>query len=473
LREEGQVKRVLPPLLFLGVVFSGGCQEELPPAGQFVVFVDTDAVVREVRGKEPDSLALSPLVDRARFEVSSDGKPVPNSTRDVAVDAAMLREKRLSFGVVAPAGARAVTVRVRLFRADRVSGSEPESGVTLDTTVALPPTPAEGIAPVNVLLTTDDMGTQVGPIAPASGPPTRSAVGTWRGGKRVECGEGARPGETCIPGASFFFGNPAFRGRASQADIYEERLVWVSQFFLDSKEVTVGAFRARWAELQARGIAEPIAKAADAYCTWTAAPEGENENRALNCVSWNAAFAYCESMGRTLPSEAQFELVQSGLGEEWSFPWGNDEPGCTGTVWGCAGDDAATLDAIRRGADECRVARGAAGPYVSGQGQIDKLSSAVLRNAGGDDVLDLGGNVSEWSRDVWARPTDAYWSPVRPMVDPLNTEPNALDGDSHAVRGGDWASTVLTTRAGFRRRRPTAEVTPLTGFRCARPAPPR
>ena len=99
--------------------------------------------------------------------------------------------------------------------------------------------------------------------------------------------------------------------------------------------------------------------------------------------------------------------------------------------------------------------------------------AVVQRLQEGDDVVDLGGNVAEWARDTWARPTDAYWSPVRPMVDPLNTEPNAIDGDAHAVRGGDWASTVLTTRAGFRRRRPTAEVSPLTGFRCARTSPPK
>lgn len=447
------------------------CQNELPPAGQFVVFVDTDAVVREPRGTKPDSLALAPLVDRARFEIASDGRPVPNSARDVAVDAAMLREKRLSFGVVAPPGARAVTVRIRLFRADRVAGAEPEAGVTLDTTVALPTAPEEGIVELNVLSKTDDIGLRVGPVAPASGRPGASAVGTWRGGKRVECGEGARPGETCIPGAAFFFGNPEFRGRSPIADIYDERLVWISQFFLDSSEVTVGKFRARWPELMGKGAAEPTRRGQDAFCTWTQAPDGDNENRALNCVTWGAALAYCESLGKTLPTEAQLELVQSGLGEEWSFPWGNDEPGCTGTVWGCAGIDTATLDAIRRGADECRVARGGPGPLVPGQGQIDKLGSGILKNAGGEEVQDLGGNVSEWVRDVWARPTDPYWSPVRPMVDPMNTQQNPIDGDAHAVRGGDWASTVLTTRAGFRRLRGVAEVTPLTGFRCARSAP--
>ena len=67
---------------------------------------------------------------------------------------------------------------------------------------------------------------------------------------------------------------------------------------------------------------------------------------------------------------------------------------------------------------------------------------------------------------------DPFWSAVRPLVDPLNTTPNAIDGDAHAVRGGDWASTVLTTRAGFRRMRLATEQSPLFGFRCARPDGP-
>jgi formylglycine-generating enzyme required for sulfatase activity len=290
---------------------------------------------------------------------------------------------------------------------------------------------------------------------------------------RAQCAETAQLGETCIPGAAFFFGDPALRGRSVVSDIYEERLVWISQFFLDTKEVTVGDFRARWPELQARGVAEPVAKSVDEYCTWTLVPEGDNESRALNCVTWPAATAYCESLGKTLPTEAQFELVQSGLGEEWGFPWGNDEADCAGAVWGCGGIDTATSETIRRGADQCRVARVVPGPFSLGRGQIDRLGASILHNGGGDDVLDLGGNVSEWSRDVWARPTDSYWSSVRPMIDPLNTQPNALDGDAHAVRGGDWASTVLTTRAGVRRRRDTNDPGAITGFRCARSATAR
>lgn len=446
------------------------CERELPPAGQIVLYIDTDAVVREAPGAPDDPSRLSPMVDRARFEVLRDGQPLPNSARDVPIDATTLRDRRLSFGIVAPPGLATAGVRVRLFRADRVFGPEPDAGVTLDTTVALPPVGEDGILEVNVVLKTDDFGLRVGPIAPAPGPPERSLVGTWRGGRRAPCAEGARPGEACVPGASFFFGNPQFRGRTSTNDISDERLVFVSPFFIDVNEVTVEAFRAVWPELAGR-VPEPTTRDADPYCTWTLAPETENEQRALACVSWFTAEAYCSALGKTLPTEAQFELVTSGLGEEWAFPWGNDEPDCTAAVWGMAGIPTASLEAIRRGADQCRQVRSdEPGPLPPGRGLGDRISASVLRSAGGAEVQDLGGNLAEWAHDVWARPTDPFWSAVRPMIDPLSTVPNAIDGDMRAVRGGDWASTALTTRAGFRRRRLAAEASPLIGFRCARPA---
>lgn len=447
------------------------CSRELPPAGQIVLYVDTDAVVREPAGAEPDPAMLSPMVDRARFEVLRDGVPVPNSTRDVPIDAAMLRERRLSFGVVPPPGLGSVSVRVRLFRADRVTSDELPPGVTLDTTVALPPVAEDGIIELSVVLKTDDLGLRVGPVAPSPGPPSRSLAGTWRGGRRLQCADGSFPGEACVPGAAFFYGTPQLRGRSATLDIFDERLVFVSPFFVDVTEVTVGAFRERWPELRGR-VAEPTLASADEFCTWSATADPASDLRALNCVSWPTAQAYCEALGRSLPTEAQLELLSSGLGEEWAFPWGNDEPDCAGAVWGLGGlDDPMGRDRILRGANDCRYERRPPpGPLPPGQGLSDRISSSVLRNLGGEEVADLGGNLGEWTRDVWARPTDPFWSTQRPMIDPVNVTPNALDGDARSIRGGDWADTVLKLRAGYRRQSLATGQDPFVGFRCVRPA---
>jgi formylglycine-generating enzyme len=458
-------------LMFVSVSVTGACDRELPPLGQVVVYVDTDAIVRSPAGSVEDPALLSPLVDRARFEVLRGGVPLANSTRDVVVDAAMFRERRVSFGVVAPPGATDVSVRIRLFRADRVLTNEPEAGVSLDSTVVLPPVPEEGIVDVGVILFTDDFGVHRDAVAPTIGVPSSSRVGTWRGGRRVDCSEGARPNEACVPGAAFFMGNPQLRGRNPIVDIAEERLVSVSPFFLELTEVTVETFRREWPSLQGK-VPEPTLRSADAYCTWTATPDGEGERRPLNCVSWTAARAYCQAIGKDLPTEAELELVASGVGEETAFPWGNDEPECAQAVWGCAGITSAKLDIIRFGADQCVTARPGPGPLPAGQGLRDRLSSAVLRNSGGGEVLDVGGNLAEWARDVWARPTDAFWAPVRMMTDPLNTTPNAMEGDVRPIRGGDWTGTANLTRAGIRRRRGVDEQQPHVGFRCMRPGRP-
>lgn len=457
------MKRALLSLgLGLACVVAPACaSRELPPKGQVVLYVDTDAMVREPTGTKPDPTLLSPMVDRARFEVLEGGKPLANNTRDVPIDAQMLRDRRLSFGVVPPPHATDITVRVRLFRADRVFGAAPEPGVTLDTTVTLPPVADEGIVEANVLLRTDDFGLVLGPIPAAPGAVARSVVSSWRGGKRAACTNAAAPGETCVPGASFFFGNPQFRGRVPTNDIFDERLAFVSPFFLDESEVTVASFRAVWPKLEGN-VPEPLAQAPgnNEFCTWTTEPSAVTDARALNCVTWDTAEAYCEALGKTLPTEAEFELVTSGAGEEWAFPWGNDEPDCFDSVWGTGGIPTATVDAVKRGADDCRATRQTAGPLQPGQGQSDTIGT----------IQDLGGNVGEWMKDVWARPTDPFWASVRPIVDPTNVDPDPVDGPTiRPTRGGDWASTALTTRAGFRRQRDRTQTSSLIGFRCARP----
>lgn len=442
----------------------GGCVEPLPPRGQLLLYVDTDAPVPAPRGAAFDPGRLSALVDRARFEVLVDGDVLPGSSRDFVLDEDLLRAQRLSFGVLPAPGDGAVAVRVRLFRADRVRSEEPPPGVALDTVVSLPPVAPEGITEVSIVLRVDDFGRQIGPVPATPGRPAASVVGTWRGGRHVPCDGLAREGEACVPGGAFFMGDPDFRGRTLVNDMVEERLAWVSPFFLDRTEVTVGAFRARWAELAAAGAAEPLARVTDANgisndCTWGGDAGAEDPRVALSCVPWDTARAYCRLLGADLPTEAQLEYVASALGEEWAFPWGNDEPTCSAAVWGRGGSGAYAQDV-----DDCRVAGVADGVAFPGAGSRDRLDPS---REGGPEIVDLGGNLSEWALDMWSRPSEPFWSTVTPMVDPLSMTPG-VDGDARPVRGGAWPFTPLTTRAAFRRRRAPSVLEADIGFRCAR-----
>lgn len=453
-------------------MLAGACDRTLPPAGQVVVFIDTDAIVPEgeVDAGRGAETRLSVLVDRARLEVLVDGSTLPNSTRDVAVDAAMLRDHRLSFGVSPAPHQTNVTVRVRLFRADRVMDLEPPMGVTLDSTISLPSVEEEGVVLVSVLLKADDFGARLGPLPATVGEPPPSLVNSWRGGQRVQCKGAPRPSETCVPGGAFFYGTPQLRGRGRD-DIADERLAILSPYFIDTTEVTVADFRSVWTASLAGKVAEPVVKTEGTdpnFCTWTASATA-GDVYPLNCVTWPTAAAYCAALGKELPSEAENEFIMSGVGEDWAFPWGNDEPLCSATVWGCAGIVTSSIDSVRRGSSACRLDRGSVGPLPPGRGLGDKIGAAVLRSAGGADILDLGGNLAEWTRDVWARASDPFWSSTTPLVDPVNGTPNPEDGaGAHAARGGDWASTVLTTRAGIRRFRREGEQSSLIGFRCKR-----
>src|SRR5262249_14272317 len=64
--------------LTLALFTLAGCDRELPPRGQLVLYVDTDAIVAEP--SRSDDTVLSPLIDRARFEILVDGTAVPGAT---------------------------------------------------------------------------------------------------------------------------------------------------------------------------------------------------------------------------------------------------------------------------------------------------------------------------------------------------------------------------------------------------------
>jgi formylglycine-generating enzyme required for sulfatase activity len=103
------------------------------------------------------------------------------------------------------------------------------------------------------------------------------------------------------------------------------------------------------------------------------------------------------------------------------------------------------------------------GPLVAGNGGRDRLQLA------GGEVLDLAGNVSEWTRDTWNRIYEPCWLGKPLLANPECSTPSPIDGDARTIKGGPW--NVYIPPASFRiGRSPDVTTRSQTGFRCVRHA---
>ena len=383
-------------------------------------------------------------------------------------------------GIVPAPGVQGCVVRARLFRQITVESGEPPELSTIDVYAALPPVQEEGIVEATLLLRVDDVGHTRGslesPTELLAGAADFSQVGEWPKAQRVPCTGAAAPGEVCVPGGAFWMGHPYSGLHEEGADASESRLVVMSPFYVDLHEVTVGQYRASGlATLEGGSSVDPLAGPPDAppeegaltpddpqfYCTYSDAPLSAKKSREdlpVNCISWVAADAYCAAQGKRLPSEAEFEYVASALRSEL-FVWGTEANslGCADGVWERAGLLLGGYD------DLCRPHEELAGPLPAGYGVRDRLL------LGEREVLDLVGNVSEWTRDTWNRTSEWCWSGRSLLENPECDLPSVADagteGRLHTVKGSNWASRPYPAA----RRAGRDGHSPARGFRCVRP----
>lgn len=241
----------------------------------------------------------------------------------------------------------------------------------------------------------------------------------------------------------------------------------VSDFRLDTYEITVGRFRAfvnsgqgtqasppqpeggahpripgsgwngAWtANLTADAAALKAALACDpTFATWTDTP-GANELLPINCVTWYEAFAFCAWDGGRLPTEAEWNYAAAGGAEHREFPWG---PGISGmhAVYYCKGDGSA--------AGDCAFT------------DILPVGSKSPRGDGRWGQADLAGSVWEWTLDAY----DDY-------MNPCNDCANLGGAGDRVIRGGDFAFDSSNLRAAVRLNSAPSSRSAYVGARCAR-----
>ncbi len=298
------------------------------------------------------------------------------------------------------------------------------SATTSNAVVTIPPAPPR--APASGRGRAVVVGAVLGGVVMA----VAAVGGLWRSFARGGATDGATPasasgsasalalpvgpsgcpdGMVAIAGATFEMGD---RSGVGDADERPAHAATVASFCLDAIEVSADAYRAC------------VTAGACAAAT------GEVAGRPVAGVDWHSATRFCASVGKRLPSEAEWELAARGT-EGRAFPWGREPPTC----------------------EHANVAS------VRGQACPHTLAPARSHAAGNTPagVADLAGSVWEWVADVHAPYGAAPPSPAK----------GSEDARARVLRGGSFTQDLALARPTNRLALAPAEHMSDVGLRCA------
>lgn len=223
----------------------------------------------------------------------------------------------------------------------------------------------------------------------------------------------------------------------------KHRVILTRPFCMDATEVTVAAYR-RCVEAGTCTLPQLNDINSNYRSIY------HREDHPLNMVNYKQAKAYCESLGRRLPTEAEFEWA-AGHGDGRAWPWG-DSPNPT-----CENH---TADFTPGGAPK-RDPAGDVGCYGGGTSAVRSFPLGASKWPAGD-LYELGGNVWEWVEDCYL----PY--PAGELVDPAPAGDPRLGGDCyvHSLRGGGWNRSTASLHPYFRAGSKWTYRVGALGFRC-------
>jgi formylglycine-generating enzyme required for sulfatase activity len=223
-----------------------------------------------------------------------------------------------------------------------------------------------------------------------------------------------------IPAGEFLMGSdPQKDEDADDFDEQPQHRVYLPDYYMAKTPVTNAQYAAF---VEAAGYTPPP--------EWTdRKPRQGEEDHPMVLANWYDALAYCKWLtqvtGRTywLPSEAEWEKAARGT-DGRIYPWGNewDAQRCN------------SYESRNRNTTPVRAYPQGASPY---------------------GLLDMAGNVWEWTTSLWGHSTGGRSKPELQFgypYDPKDGRENLEAGDDmlRAVRGGSWRSKRFRVRCASR-----------------------
>lgn len=219
--------------------------------------------------------------------------------------------------------------------------------------------------------------------------------------------------------------------------------VYLDGYYIDIYEVT----NTQYAQCVAAGACEPpVSHFYDQELVYNDNHYGDPQytNYPVVLISWFDANNYCTWVGKSLPSEAQWEKAARGISDTRTWPWGNTIPDCSFLNYfdeGGAGYCGTNLNG---------VSTAAVGSYPKGASPYG--------------VMDMAGNVSEWTLD---EADLGYYDDYLPDAWPANPiAGNVADAYDRVVRGGNWGWQAMWASVSHRTVTGTSSKDKFTGFRC-------
>lgn len=205
-------------------------------------------------------------------------------------------------------------------------------------------------------------------------------------------------GMTPIPAGCFQMGS--INGESDERPVHE---VCVSAYWMDTTEVTQNAFQ------------KVMGKNPSEY---------RDPQRPVEYVTWSQSKAYCEKVGKRLPTEAEWEYAAR-AGTTTKYYWGDAVQGIGEYAW-----------------------------WEGNSGYETQQVAKKKPNSWG--LYDMAGNVCEWTNDWYGN----YRSNLQ--LDPRG----ASSGQEQVLRGGSWGYEPIYIRSADRDfNEPSGRFNDL-GFRC-------